>query len=299
MDERLKELEINYTGWAYNKWPTIGDFDKVFCYSKEKHRLLIGDPGASANRWKMRNGKHARTGETKYEKWVEKYGITDSGDSPDWMIPALKKFEVERKASAKQQKNRKDFVDQLTRGFKVNIEMTVRNYLNGATEGRSGIVIKGDNLGSYGVPMLERIGPDEYIMGNELSGLFIGQNDTTTSKVAYAILRSNAKFWPSSRRYRQDNEPVFVPILTWVLQRLKIVQIKMPTARKVSRPSYALLHQEAVDIYQQALKRWPDDITNEMKENIEIYIDAYGDLKKMKEFNSALQMEYTMTGSVD
>lgn len=283
----LKDLKITYSPWEQSKWPTERMLDSVqkVLYSEKTHCLYFGDA-----HW-----DNQRTA-AKFNAFVQENPEYTEGMPPE-LEKALREYRKKMDSSEEKSKRRRGFVKAVTGGVKLDNVLTTTGFLNGMTEGGNNLIIKGDILKYYGDVLLYRIGPDEFLLGRNLSGGGVN-NGSCEARVYSVVAQSSAKFWPSDLMHDKElSKSTSHYVFVWVLQRLRIIQIKYPTAVN-HRAEYKTLFGKTCKVLREAQDRWKTTFKDAQREEVQKMIDIFGDIPKMKEYNSALRMRYEMTGEM-
>jgi len=280
----IRDIKISYSDWHQGVWPLASDFNnyETISYSKSDHALMFSKHYSNDNRYR----------EIFNDTFCKRH--PDAGPIPEDLKEELIKYSSKLRERALKASNHRYFINSIMKGEKMDEVLKVTAYLEGSlTECGGQLKVEQEYLKNYSEILLKRIGPQEFIMGQSLS-LNNSGGSPVGPRVMTVVMKSKAKFWPSNLYMPEIKMTNDKAVFSWCLQRLKIAQIKMPTAR-LYKEAYDSVHAEAYEIYTEALTRWPGKVEKDLAAEVEALHESYGNIPKMKEYNSGLRMQYELT----
>ncbi len=230
----------------------------------------------------------------KFSKALEESGLSDMVNViPTDIIKELRKLATVAESRAEKARDFREYQSSIIGDEKCVDTITTLRFLQGARKGGSISSIDGDCLIYYGHPLLWRLGNNEYLLGEEISGGGRNPSAAACRVISTVSTTPGLVLWPSTLNWstKKEADPSQL-VLQWCLKRLKVTQFKRPNATKKTKEAYDFMFKITKATYLKALKRW-DTVG---VEEIEDLIKLYGDIPKMKEFNNAQRMQFLMEG---
>jgi hypothetical protein len=278
--ENVNKVTFVEDGWGYERWASVKEFDDAseILYCENSNEMYLNSGNGYRRDTFLKQNPNAVTCSPEISKAVRN--------------KLLKVVEAKEKREA-------------TAAFQTacmggsgtarNNILTVNLYLSGGTEGGGDLSIKGDKLCYYNDLYAVRIAPDEYLLGEMLSGSG-SNNSSCCARVLYEFMMSDVVCWPTLIGWRFSN--IITPseeVMAWCINQLRTIQLKSPTAKKY-KVSYDRMFKKAKRVYLAVKERWPEAEQSSLPEEIENLIAIHGDKKAMKQYNAGLRMRFEMGG---
>jgi hypothetical protein len=158
-------------------------------------------------------------------------------------------------------------------------------------------------LSLWGSDALHRIGKNEYLMGRGMS-LSMNVDFSTRSRILGIVaMTPGLTLWPTlshslvNRENQEKNVDQAEIVYDFICSQLRLAQLKWPTAQ-LHKESFAQIHYNSLALFADWAARWPEAMTDSHRAEVREYLDLFGNIKQMKEYNTALKMQFALTGKI-
>ena len=229
--------------------------------------------------------------QNKIKNRLEGFELVTQGDAAYNKIMA----EIQRRTvNYKKQTSRKEFVNSLISNMKVNEDVIVQRFLDGATEKtrNTGLIIDGDLLGISNMLLLKRVDDDNFLLGRYLSN-YSGWQVPIAHKILPVLASSDRVFWKSSVEMHNMDNDLHQYVFEHIKDKIAYCYLKWPWARKIDKSTYKYQFEDTLKVITKA--------TNYFKVNFDlgpmhnIMIDTFGDRKEMVAQINAFRISYEFT----